>query len=143
MAFFRFSKKSDRFPQQFVNEKTSPKRKRKAIRGLKQSMDRQSKVETLERRELLAAEILADFEPEVHAVFAPGTSQDYIDQWNEANGHDDDHDSLDNGINVGGARWTNPTGGPSPDVGDGATVSWSIVPDGTVSSAARHRPTAI
>lgn len=99
-------------------------------------MDRLSKVETLEKRELLAAEILDTLPPSPHAVFAPGTPQDYIDQWEHDfhAGEDDDdhgHGGLANSINVPGARWTNPSGGPSPNIGDGATVSWSIIPDGT------------
>ncbi|MBU6386355.1 MAG: matrixin family metalloprotease, partial [Planctomycetes bacterium] len=34
-------------------------------------------------------------------------------------------------INLSGNRWVNPVGGSSPNNGDPATVSWSIVPDGT------------
>lgn len=34
-------------------------------------------------------------------------------------------------INLSGNRWINPVGGSSPSNGDPATVSWSIVPDGT------------
>jgi len=34
-------------------------------------------------------------------------------------------------INLSGNRWINPVGGSSPNNGDPATVSWSIVPDGT------------
>jgi hypothetical protein len=34
-------------------------------------------------------------------------------------------------INLSGNRWVNPVGGSSPNNGDPASVSWSIVPDGT------------
>lgn len=34
-------------------------------------------------------------------------------------------------INLSGNRWINPVGGSSPNNGDPASVSWSIVPDGT------------
>ena len=78
--------------------------------------------EGLERRELMA-------------VFAPGTTEEYRDAWYAA------HPLLERGIestpsgphsfNLLGSRWTNPTGGPSPNMGDPARVTWSIVPDGT------------
>ena len=83
---------------------------------------RQLRHEALERRELLAAEV-------AHPVFAPGTSQDYMDSWysGNANGSRSGGD-----INLTNHRWTNPVGGPSPDIGDAATVTWGIVPDGTL-----------
>ncbi|MGI9441078.1 MAG: matrixin family metalloprotease, partial [Rubripirellula sp.] len=71
---------------------------------------RQLRLETLERRELLAAEFAG--------ALAPGSSFDW------SNGSGD--------INLGGQRWTNPVGGPSPNIGDAATVTWGIVPDGTL-----------
>lgn len=83
---------------------------------------RQLRHEALERRELLAAEVAAP-------VFAPGTSQDYMDSWNAGNGNE----SRSGGdINLTNRRWTNPVGGPSPNIGDTATVTWGIVPDGTL-----------
>ena len=85
---------------------------------------RQLRHETLERRELLAAEV-------AHPVFAPGTSQDYMDSWEGAN---TDGSSSRGNVNVTNNRWTNPVGGPSPNVGDAATVTWGIVPDGTVNN---------
>ncbi len=41
---------------------------------------------------------------------------------------------LTSNFNATPFRWSNPTGGTCPNVGDPATVSWSIVPDGTLNS---------
>ncbi len=79
-------------------------------------------LETLERRELLASDLLAG------PMFAPGTSQAYVDQVLDGFRSGD---TGRNNFNVGRARWTDPVGGPSPNAGDPATVTWSIVPDGT------------
>jgi VCBS repeat-containing protein len=75
-------------------------------------------------------------------VFAPGTSLDYVQQWKERLSGQTDlaglssanqpRSALSSPINVSQVRWTNPTGGNSPSEGDTATVSWSIVPDGTL-----------
>jgi hypothetical protein len=67
------------------------------------------------------------------AIFTPGTDSNYMDQV---------HDRIENftqqqlggggsQINLLGNRWVNPTGGASPNNGDPATITWSIVPDGT------------
>ena len=83
-------------------------------------------LEALERRELLAADFPAG------PVFAPGTSQAYVDsvleQYLGVNAGNQDSQA----INLSGSRWTDPVGGPSPNQGDPATVTWSIVPDGTI-----------
>ena len=101
-----------------------------------QSSKRQLHHETLERRELLAAEIESfdaalHEDPQVRPVFAPGTKQDIIDAWGNPFGGLTDDDGLSSPVNLSSTRWTNPTGGPSPNRGDGATITWSIVPDGT------------
>lgn len=87
-------------------------------------------LETLEKRELLAADSAG-------VVFAQGTSQSYVDavigSYLQGTGADASGES--GGINLQGSRWTNPTGGLSANQGDPSTVSWSIVPDGTVDSA--------
>lgn len=70
-------------------------------------------LENLERRELMANNIAAP-------VFASGTPQNYVDQTLQ---------SL--GSNTSTTRWTSPIGGASLIQGDAATISWSIVPDGT------------
>ncbi|MFN9421302.1 MAG: hypothetical protein ACK578_27935, partial [Pirellula sp.] len=80
--------------------------------------------EGLERRELMA-------------VFAPGTTEEYRDAWyaahpilfNESGGGNSVPGAGE--FNLQGGRWTNPVGGPSPNMGDPARVTWSIVPDGT------------
>ncbi len=94
---------------------------------------RRAILETLERRELMAAD--------VHGVFAPNTTPEYREAWESQNR--DLSGSPNNGglsgapignFNASSFRWTNPTGGASPNVGDPATISWSIVPDGTLNS---------
>jgi hypothetical protein len=86
----------------------------------------------LERRDLLAA---APF-------FAQGTDPSYVDQmsnqlgllnggWSGNGGNAGNAGGGSGNINLQGSRWTNPTGGPSPNIGDPSTISWSIVPDGT------------
>ncbi|MCY2976123.1 MAG: Ig-like domain-containing protein [Planctomycetota bacterium] len=74
-------------------------------------------------------------------VFAQGTSADYVQQWiDRLSGRtsstttaplSQSRSALSSPINLPGERWTTPTGGSSPNEGDPATVSWSIVPDGT------------
>jgi hypothetical protein len=48
-----------------------------------------------------------------------------------AEGSDGGGNGGSGNINLSGTRWSNPVGGPSPNIGDPATVTWSIVPDGT------------
>ncbi|MFN6128852.1 MAG: tandem-95 repeat protein [Planctomycetota bacterium] len=48
-----------------------------------------------------------------------------------AEGSDGGGNGGSGNINLSGSRWSNPVGGPSPNLGDPATVTWSIVPDGT------------
>ncbi|MCC6511677.1 MAG: matrixin family metalloprotease, partial [Pirellulaceae bacterium] len=98
---------------------------------------RRAILETLERRELMAFDL-------VKAAFAPNTSAEYRAAWNaqnnlyegtstsSASGSSDEGTILP--FNLSSFRWTNPTGGVSPAPGDPATISWSIVPDGTLNS---------
>ncbi|MFM8325206.1 MAG: matrixin family metalloprotease, partial [Pirellulaceae bacterium] len=79
--------------------------------------------ENLERRELMATNAAAP-------IFAPGTTDEYVREW---------IDKLQNRgggssgqFNAPGQRWTNPVGGAGSAMGDTATVTWSIVPDGTL-----------
>lgn len=93
----------------------------------KRNLLRRVLVETLDKRELLAADLAGP-------VFAPGTPQDYVDSviaqyMGSANSGANDGGAGN--INLVGSRWENPTGGVSPNMGDPATVSWSLVPDGT------------
>lgn len=71
-------------------------------------------------------------------IFAKGTDAGYVADMTErlsqlgAGGNNGGSGSGSSGnINLAGSRWTNPTGGASPNMGDPATISWSIVPDGT------------
>ncbi len=97
----------------------------------KRSLLRRVLVESLERREMLAADSAG-------VAFAAGTPQDYMDsvigQYLAGTGADSSGEGS-GGINLQGSRWVNPTGGLSPNIGDPSTVSWSIVPDGTIDSA--------
>ncbi|MGB7345426.1 MAG: matrixin family metalloprotease, partial [Pirellulaceae bacterium] len=81
--------------------------------------------ETLERRELLAAELM-------DASFAPGTTPEQIEQWYQQRALDTSNQQQQSG-NVGNAnnRWRTSASGLSPNLGDGATITWSIVPDNT------------
>jgi VCBS repeat-containing protein len=96
----------------------------------KRALLRQILLETLERRELMAIDSAG-------VIFAPGTSQEYMDTWidfykqgSAGTGEPGDNSgNFDAGSN---GRWINPVGGISPNVGDPATVTWSIVPDGTL-----------
>ncbi len=80
---------------------------------------RQLLLQQLERRELFAANTPMP-------VWAPGTPQSEVDDFfnNLVTS------SLGDPI-LQGSRWTNPVGGPSPNQGDPARVTWSVVPDGT------------
>ena len=89
------------------------KRNRPRRRKDNQKQSRRLNHETLERRELLAA----DF---IQPVFAPGTSQADIDQWRA------DNQTTPESNNFPQERW-----GSSGNPGDGATITWSIVPDST------------
>jgi len=110
-----------------IDEFKSANRNRSSVQ-LRRKQLRSLLCENLERRDLMAA----------HPIFAPGTSQSYMDQVEQqlsvigagALGGGGNGGGFDP-INLQGSRWTNPTGGPSPNMGDPATISWSIVADGT------------
>ena len=98
---------------------------------------RGSRLETLEKRELLAAEII-----EAHAVFAQGTPQDVVDEWNQRfdppggaqNGSSDQSLINPQPLDFGpGVRWESTAFSAtiSPNQGDPTRVTWGIVPDGT------------
>jgi hypothetical protein len=97
---------------------------------------RRAILESLERRELMAYNVLA-------GAFAPNTTAEYRDTWttdaNKARGLDGTNTNGTGGpaspSNSTPWRWTNPTGGVSPGLGDPAVISWSIVPDGTPDAA--------
>lgn len=95
---------------------------------LKRNRLRRVILETLEKRELLASDLLAG------PVFAAGTPQSYVDEV-IASFQGTGISGESGGINQSGTRWTNPTGGLSANSGDPSTVSWSIVPDGTIDNS--------
>ncbi|QEG01009.1 Matrixin [Stieleria maiorica] len=82
-------------------------------------------LETLEKRELLAAEI-------AHAIFAPDTPQDVVEQW-ESRLAPNGIDALADPI-LRGSRWTTSALDSSTNFGDPMTLTWGIVPDGTTIS---------
>ncbi|XZE56815.1 tandem-95 repeat protein [Planctomycetaceae bacterium SH139] len=90
-------------------------------RKLRQSR-RHLLLQALERRELLTAEVPMP-------VWAPGTPMSDVDDYYSQFGGPDGTDPI-----LQGSRWSNPVGGPSPNQGDPAIVTWSIVPDGTETS---------
>ncbi|MEP4681774.1 MAG: matrixin family metalloprotease, partial [Rhodopirellula bahusiensis] len=115
-----------------------------AKRSKWQTADRRLNHETLEKRELLAAELGLV----AHPVFAPGTSLETIEQWESE--HRDDQAAITSGTKLPGfqfgpqlqpilfnpadpLRWRtsalNPNG--APNLGDPITLTWSIVPDQT------------
>lgn len=94
----------------------------------KRALLRKILLEGLERRELMAVDSAAP-------VFAPGTPQEYVNEWINRLGTGSGQQSGEGNsgnFEVGNRRWSNPTGGGSTNQGDTATVSWSIVPDGTL-----------
>ncbi|WP_286763772.1 MULTISPECIES: tandem-95 repeat protein [Rhodopirellula] len=120
------------------------RRTRSDRRSKWQTADRRLNHETLEKRELLAAELGLI----AHPVFAPGTPSETIEQWHEE--HGDNHAAITSGTKLPGfqfgpqlqpilfnptdpLRWRtsalNPSG--APNLGDPITLTWSIVPDGT------------
>ncbi len=70
-------------------------------------------------------------------IFAPGTSDSYVNTWIERLGKGNAQGGQ-NEINLPGPRWTDPVGGNSPNRGDPSIVTWSIVPDGTRTSASSN-----
>ncbi|GIX00190.1 MAG: hypothetical protein KatS3mg111_3522 [Pirellulaceae bacterium] len=101
---------------------------------LRRTRLRRALLESLERRELLAADML-HYDP----VFAPGTPTEYMQQVLEQfhTGGDGQHWDA---VNLQGSRWTDPVGGPSPNMGDPAVITWSIAPDGTIADADNNTP---
>jgi VCBS repeat-containing protein len=63
-------------------------------------------------------------------IFAPGTTDQYVREWIDKLNNPGDGNSGQ--FNAPGQRWTNPVGGAGSAMGDTATVTWSIVPDGTL-----------
>lgn len=82
-------------------------------------------LETLEKRELLAAEI-------AHGIFAQGTPQDVVDSW-ESRLAPNGVDELVAPI-LQGSRWTSGAIDSSSSFGDPMTLTWGVVPDGTTIS---------
>jgi VCBS repeat-containing protein len=96
----------------------------------KRALLRKILLETLERRELMAADSAG-------VIFAPGTPREYADTWIDfykqgTAGTGEPDDNFGNFDAGGNGRWTNPVGGVSPNMGDPSAVTWSIVPDGTL-----------
>ena len=111
-----------------------PRHSRKSLlskRNASSRLDvRRAHLETLEKRELLAAHIaLASFAPDT-----PDIVREEFDNRQEAYLESKGYAAEPNPLAILSpqrARWELPTGGPSPEEGDPATISWGIVPDGT------------
>ena len=95
----------------------------------KRALLRKILLETLERRELMAADSAG-------VVFAPGTPREYVDTWidfyRQGSAGTGEAGGNSGNFEANGGRWTVPVGGPSPNIGDPSVVTWSIVPDGTL-----------
>lgn len=123
-----------------TNQGGSPNRRDRRSRRLNRlvpSKRRGLRHESLEKRELLAAEIGASVASEsyghAHPIFALGTSPEQIAAAQDRFGlHSNDENSLSSSIIVNpNRRWVNTALGNSPNIGDTSAVTWSIVPDGT------------
>ena len=132
MAFFRLSNKSDRSVKNDTNDHSNLKgqRRRHSLKRKRASSDRRSQLETLERRELLAAEVL---DIDRHAIFTADTPQSVVDEYEAKTHFHDDHDDEDGLTSpiLQGTRWRNSVLGAGDENGDPAGLTWSIVPDGT------------
>ena len=82
-----------------------------------------ARLETLEKRELLAAEI-------AHAIFAQGTPQDVVDQWEQRLAPGGSNELFDPILRQG-AKWQTSALDSAPNQGDPITLTWGVVPDGT------------
>lgn len=81
------------------------------------AVQRTTEMERLEDRTLLAA---------AHPLFAPGTSPEYVEEVEEAMGHEPAEARVNN-------TWaTTATNGGGNSIGDPVTVTWSLVPDGSL-----------
>lgn len=121
---------SPRKVSRMANQYSSGQSSSSYEKNLRRNKLRRSLLEALERREMLASDVPAG------PVFAPGTSQEYVDsviaQFAGNNTGENSSGEGHSEFNTPGARWSNPVGGPSANVGDPATVTWSLVPDGTI-----------
>ncbi|MEM9826194.1 MAG: matrixin family metalloprotease, partial [Planctomycetota bacterium] len=113
-----------------------PPRRRRPARTTQQQNRKQRtasrpRLEALEKRELLAGDLGTDWQP--RGVFAPGTSGDTFNAFNGTggDGSGDDSGSGDPSAILLGSRWSETALGAGPNLGDTATVTWSIVRDGT------------
>lgn len=104
--------------------------------------------EPLEPRMMLTASLLASApardpiedafcqpaaDESVHVLFGPDTSADYIAQLTGGHGHDSPESSDPLATYQTNTRWgKTSTDGGSLSWGDATTITWSIVPDGTV-----------
>ena len=115
---------------------------------------RQRKFETLEPRALLAITTVDGLDcshddddhasdVELHSLFAPGTSAEYIEQIHDFIGHEDHDVPSDFSRFQASTRWGNTaTDGGGLAWGDGTTITWSIAPDGTNIPGFNGEPTS-
>ncbi len=69
-----------------------------------------------------------DLDVHPHAVFAEGTPTEVVEEWERRFSGP----TSENGISLQGGRWDTSASGTSQNYGDAVTLTWSIVPDGTI-----------
>lgn len=110
------------------------KRTARRMRDRARQKRRQMIHEQLEVRDLLAADVFSFDGGDVHPVFAPGTPDEYVSQFDDTPTPGFEEFRLNN-------RWsTTATNGGGLVNGDATTITWSIVPDGTPISGFNGEP---
>lgn len=96
------------------------------------TVQRRVRFEHLEGRRLLAADLLSAFSSEVpHVVWAPGTADSVMAEFDNSRGIIGEAGGDINAVD--GVRWSRTaTNGSGLSQGDPTTLTWSVVPDGTL-----------
>ncbi|TWU43841.1 hypothetical protein Q31b_13730 [Novipirellula aureliae] len=84
--------------------------------------------------QIAVASSFLDESPLAHPIFAEGTDPDYMDQWESDNRYGGHSGSPYDPVNIAGSRWTDTALDTSPETGDAVRLTWSIVPDGTMTN---------
>ncbi|MEQ8785965.1 MAG: Ig-like domain-containing protein [Pirellulaceae bacterium] len=116
---------AERFPYRILGHESKRNSPARRVRG---------RIEALEPRMLLAADLLGDIEQPAapHALFAPGTPAEYVALFEQHDLHNDESAASRPAEYQAANRWEETTSdGGGLDWGDATTLTWSIVPDGT------------